>query len=120
MSTGLGLFIYGFAGVLAAIAGVTHAALYRNANPTSLHGTELDAIAAVVIGGAAITGGSGTVLGTLLGVLLLTIIRNSLILVGIPSEWQRFVVGIVLIIGVSIPAIRSARLQRKSISTVME
>jgi simple sugar transport system permease protein len=116
----LGLFIYGYAGVLAAVAGVTHAALYRNANPTSLRGTELDAIAAVVIGGAAITGGSGTVLGTLLGVLLLTIIRNSLILVGIPSEWQRSVVGIVLLVGVSIPAIRSTRLQRKSVSTSLE
>ena len=54
--------------------------------PISLLGTELDVIAAVVLGGAAITGGSGTVIGALLGVLLLTIIRTSLVLVGIPSD----------------------------------
>ena len=114
------LFIYATAGVLAAIAGVTYAALYRNANPISLLGTELDVIAAVVLGGAAITGGSGTVIGTLLGVLLLTIIRSSLVLVGIPSDWQKFVVGIVLIIGVSIPAARNARARRRIASTAME
>jgi simple sugar transport system permease protein len=114
------LIVYGTAGLLAATAGVTRAALYRNANPISLLGTELDVIAAVVLGGAAITGGSGTVIGALLGVLLLTIIRTSLVLVGIPSEWQKFVVGIVLLIGVSIPAVRSARARRRAVATVME
>lgn len=114
------LVIYATAGMLAATAGVTRAALYRNANPISLLGTELDVIAAVVLGGAAITGGSGTVIGTILGVLLLTVIRTSLVLVGIPSEWQKFVVGIVLLIGVSIPAARNARARRRIASTVME
>jgi simple sugar transport system permease protein len=114
------LIIYATAGVLAATAGVTRAALYRNVNPISLLGTELDVIAAVVLGGAAITGGSGTVIGALLGVLLLTIIRTSLVLVGIPSEWQKFVVGIVLLIGVSIPAARAARARRRAAETIME
>jgi simple sugar transport system permease protein len=114
------LIVYATAGLLAATAGVTRAALYRNANPISLLGTELDVIAAVVLGGAAITGGSGTVIGALLGVLLLTIIRTSLVLVGIPSEWQKFVVGVVLLIGVSIPAVRSARARRRTVATVME
>ena len=93
------LVVYGIAGVLAATAGVTHAALYRNANPISLLGTELDVIAAVVLGGAAITGGSGSVIGAMLGVLLLTVISTSLVLVGIPSDRQKLVVGIVLLIG---------------------
>lgn len=114
------LIVYAAAGLLAATAGVTRAALYRNANPISLLGMELDVIAAVVLGGAAITGGSGTVIGALLGVLLLTIIRTSLVLVGIPSEWQKFVVGIVLLIGVSIPAVRSARARRRTVATVMD
>jgi simple sugar transport system permease protein len=114
------LVVYGTAGVLAATAGVTHAALYRNVNPISLLGTELDVIAAVVLGGAAITGGSGSVIGALLGVLLLTVISTSLVLVGIPSDWQKFVVGIVLLIGVSIPAARNARARRKIAPTVME
>ena len=114
------LVIYGAAGSLAAIAGVTRAVLYRNANPISLMGTELDVIAAVVLGGAAITGGSGSVIGALLGVLLLTIIRTSLVLVGIPSEWQKFVVGIVLLIGVSVPAAQAARARRRIAPTVMD
>lgn len=113
-------FIYSLSGVLAAVAGITSAALYRQANPVGLRGTELDVIAAVVLGGASIMGGSGTVVGALLGVLLLTIIRTSLILVGIPSDWQRFVVGIILIIGVSVPAIRALRQQRQVVVTAAE
>jgi simple sugar transport system permease protein len=113
-------FIYSLAGVLAATAGVTYAALNRQANPVGLRGTELDVIAAVVLGGASIMGGSGSVIGAMLGVLLLTIIRSSLVLVGIPSEWQRFVVGIILVIGVTVPAIRSARQQRRAVVTAAE
>lgn len=113
-------FVYSLAGVLAAVAGVTYGALNRNVSPVSLRGTELDVIAAVVLGGASIVGGSGTVIGALLGVLLLTIIRTSLILVGIPSEWQRFVVGVILIIGVTIPAVQATRQQRRAAATVME
>lgn len=112
--------IYGLAGALAAVAGMTFAALYRQANPVGLRGTELDVIAAVVLGGASIMGGSGSVIGALLGVLLLTIIRTSLVLVGIPSDWQRFVVGIILIIGVSVPALRALRQERQAVVTAVE
>jgi simple sugar transport system permease protein len=106
-------FIYGSVGALAAIAGVTNASLYRNANPVSLQGTELAVIAAAVLGGTAITGGKGTVIGTLLGVLLISIIENSLVLVGVPTTWQNVVVGLVLLIGTGVPAIRALR--RRSI-----
>jgi simple sugar transport system permease protein len=113
-------FVYALAGLLAALAGITFAALNRSANPVGLRGTELDVIAAVVLGGASIMGGSGTVVGSLLGVLLLTIIRSSLVLVGIPSEWQRLVVGIILIIGVSVPALQAVRQQRRVVVTAAE
>lgn len=113
-------FVYSLAGVLAAIAGVTYAALNRQANPVGLRGTELDVIAAVVLGGASIMGGSGSVAGAMLGVLLLTIIRSSLVLVGIPSEWQRFVVGIILLIGVTVPAIQAMRQQARVVVTAAE
>ncbi|MFO7635665.1 MAG: ABC transporter permease [Caldilinea sp.] len=113
-------FLYALAGVLAATAGVTYAALNRQANPVGLRGTELDVIAAVVLGGASIMGGSGSVIGAMLGVLLLTIIRSSLVLVGIPSEWQRFVVGIILVVGVTVPAIRRSRQQRHAVMTATE
>jgi simple sugar transport system permease protein len=106
------LAIYGMVGGLAAVAGATNATLFRNANPIGLQGQELGIIAAVVLGGAAITGGRGSVTGTMLGVLLISIVQNSLVLVGIPATWQNVVVGVVLAIGITVPAARSARRAR--------
>jgi simple sugar transport system permease protein len=103
----LQLLIYGIVGGLASVAGVIDVILSRNANPVSLQGGELVVIAAVVLGGASITGGRGTVLGALAGIILLGIIENSLVLVGIPTVWQQVAVGAVLIIGVTIPALRA-------------
>jgi simple sugar transport system permease protein len=102
-------FIYGFVGLLAGIGGIVYGILSREADPFSIVGTELDVIAAVVLGGALITGGRGTVIGTLLGVLLITVISNNLVLLGIPTEWQRLVIGILIIIGVGIPALQALR-----------
>jgi simple sugar transport system permease protein len=92
-------------GVLAAIAGVFHVILGRNANPQDLVGNELDVIAAVVLGGASVFGGRGSVSGVVLGVLLIQVINNSLILAGVPTSWQRTAVGVILILGVGIQAI---------------
>jgi simple sugar transport system permease protein len=66
-------------------------------------------------GGAAITGGRGTVIGTVLGVALITLINNSLILVGIPSVWQRVVIGAVIIIGTGISASQSRAAERQAV-----
>jgi len=106
--------IYATVGGLAAIGGVTYASLYRNANPVGLQGGELAVIAAVVLGGALITGGRGSVLGSLLGVLLIGIVQNSLVLVGLPATWQQVAVGVVLIIGTGVPAVRALRQRRAS------
>jgi len=108
--------IYCLAGVLAAIAGVTQTALYRNANPAALMGAELEVIAAVVLGGASITGGRGTVTGTLLGLALITILKSSLVLIGIPSEWQKVAIGSALLIGTTVPAIRTRGQRRIPVS----
>ncbi|MCS6836028.1 MAG: ABC transporter permease [Anaerolineae bacterium] len=105
-------FIYAFVGLLAGITGLTFSALSREADPFSIVGIELDVIAAVVLGGASITGGRGTVIGTLLGVLLITLMSSSLVLLGISSDWQRFVVGLLIIIGTTIPVLQ-ARLRRR-------
>jgi simple sugar transport system permease protein len=87
------VFLFGYAGALAGLAGIIHVCANRQANPFDLVGTEINVIAAVVLGGARITGGTGTVLGTLLGVLLIVVINSVLVMVGIPSTWQRLVVG---------------------------
>ncbi|MCW2882769.1 MAG: putative transporter permease protein [Sphaerisporangium sp.] len=105
-------FVYAAVGALAGIAGATNASLLRNANPVSLQGHELGIIAAVVLGGALITGGKGTVTGTLLGVLLIGIVENSLVLVGVPTTWQNVAVGIVLLAGTIVPAVRAIRRRR--------
>lgn len=112
-------FIYGFVGFMAGIAGMIHTIMMRNANPVDLLGTELLIIAAVVLGGTRITGGHGTVIGSLLGLLLVITIQNSLILMGIPSYWQRFVIGALILIGTGVAAYQVKRSvnQRKSILT---
>ena len=86
-------FVFAYAGLLAGIAGILHVSANRLANPFDLAGSELAVIAAVVLGGARITGGSGTVGGTMLGVLLITLVSNVLILIGIPSTWQTAILG---------------------------
>ena len=106
------MIIFAIMGTLAAIAGVTQAFLSRFFNPVIFIGNPLDVIAAVILGGAAITGGRGTVIGTALGVLLIQLINKALILTGIPVEWQKLVVGLILIIFTSLPAIRERRARR--------
>jgi len=117
---GITIFIYAFVGFLAGIGGMTFGAFFREANPFAIVGTELDVIAAAVLGGTIITGGRGSVIGTMLGVLLVTITKNSLILVGIPSEWQKVVIGIILIIGTGIPAYRALKAQRQLSTNLAE
>lgn len=102
-------FIYGMVGVLAGIGGLMEGALIRQANPVDIVGDELNVIAAVVLGGASLTGGRGTVIGSLLGVALVTIMNNSLILIGVPSTWQRVVIGAIILIGTGIPAWQAQR-----------
>ena len=84
----------------------------NSAQPTAGAGLELDVIAAVVLGGASIFGGRGTVLGTLMGVFMLVMVKNSLIIMKVDTTWQRVVVGLIIIIATAITAWRD----RKSIA----
>ncbi|MCA0253478.1 MAG: ABC transporter permease [Actinobacteria bacterium] len=108
------VLLYMMVGALAAFGGIIYVILGKNANPQSLVGSELDIIAAVVLGGASIFGGRGSVLGTVLGVLLVQLINNNLVLVGIPSTWQRAAVGILLLAGVGIQALATVRASSRS------
>jgi simple sugar transport system permease protein len=107
------VFIYLLVGVLAGFAGMMHVTQVRLANPYELVGGELDVIAAVVLGGASIFGGSGSVIGTALGVILISLVQNSLILLGVPSAWQRLAVGLLLLLGISAQALSAATARRR-------
>ncbi|MGI4861640.1 MAG: ABC transporter permease [Janthinobacterium lividum] len=102
------VFVFGYAGFLSGLAGIVHVSSTRLANPFDLVGSELDVIAAVILGGARITGGSGSVVGTLLGVLLVTLINNVLILAGVPSTWQKVIVGIFIVLAGTVFASKRA------------
>ncbi len=102
-------FVYVYVGALAGLAGIIHASMSRMADPFSLVGQELSVIAAVVLGGARLIGGYGTLTGTLLGVALIVLVQNSLIVVGIPSTWQSVTIGLLILIGTGVPAWQAKR-----------
>lgn len=102
-------FVYCAAGALSGFAGLLHASMSWLANPRDFTGLELDVIAAVVLGGASIFGGRGSVLGTLMGVFILVMIKNSLILMHIDTTWQRVVVGVIIVAATAITAWRDRK-----------
>ncbi|MCX6042489.1 MAG: ABC transporter permease [Caldilinea sp.] len=106
-------FIYGFVGLLSGVAGMTFGSLARQANPQDIVGMELNVIAAVVLGGAQLTGGRGSVLGSVLGVILVVIASNSLVLIGVPTVWQRVVIGLIILIGTGLPALQARRVRQR-------
>lgn len=108
-------FIYAFSGFLAGIGGITHTALLRSCSPTDLPGTEMMVIAAVVLGGTRLSGGHGSIIGTLLGVLLMTIITNSLILLGLPSYSQAFMTGLLILVGTGLTIYQSKKVHDLSV-----
>ncbi len=108
----LTVLAYGLAGALAGIAGTLHACLAQQASPREFIGLELDVLASVVLGGASIFGGRGSVPGTVLGVLLLVLVNNSLILLGVPTTWQRVVVGLILVGAAGVTTLRERSRRR--------
>jgi simple sugar transport system permease protein len=109
-------FVYSYVGALAGLAGIIHVSLTRVANPVDLVGQELTVIAAVVLGGASIAGGRGTIVGTLLGIVLIVIVSNSLVALGIPSYWQRVAVGLLILLGTGVPAYQARRSRRATLA----
>jgi len=106
---GIQFFIYCYVGFLAGIMGVMHISLLRYSNPMYIVGTELGVIAAVVLGGARITGGTGSIIGTLLGVAMISILEKNLVLMGLSSYWHQLFVGLIIIISVSITSYQNKR-----------
>jgi len=110
---GLHLIVYGYMGFIAGIASLVQAQLAQSVAPTVLVGKELDVLAAVVLGGASLLGGVGTVFGTILGLTLLAIMQNGLVLMGVSSYYSQFFTGLIILISVSATAVTAARISRE-------
>lgn len=100
------LFVYGVSGLLAGLAGIMSASRLYSATGMLGQGYELDAIAAVILGGTSFTGGIGTIGGTLLGALIIAVLNNGLTLLNMSYFWQLVVKGLVIIVAVMIDRLR--------------
>ncbi|MGV3491177.1 MAG: ABC transporter permease [Devosia sp.] len=92
--------VYATAGSICGVAGILIASRLNSAQPALGQGYELDAIAAVVIGGTSLSGGRGTVLGTLIGALIISVLANGLRILSVAQEWQTVVTGTIIILAV--------------------
>jgi ribose transport system permease protein len=101
--------VYVLAGCMSGLAAVILVARLSSAQSSIALGWELDAIAAVVIGGASLAGGEGSILGTLIGAAMMGVIRNALILLHVSVYWQSVVIGLVIIAAVTIDRIRQSQ-----------
>ncbi|MFV0450694.1 MAG: ABC transporter permease [Propioniciclava sp.] len=99
--------IYMFAGLFTGLAGVVLAARLDSAQPQLGSGYELQAIAAVIIGGTSLLGGRGSIVGTVIGALIMSVLINGLRIMSIQTEWQTVVVGIVILIAVFFDSLRN-------------
>jgi simple sugar transport system permease protein len=107
------IFVFAYMGFLAGMAAIAQISYTKAVDPNGLIGFELSVIAAVVLGGANIMGGRGTILGTFLGVLLLGIMQNGLILARIDTFWQKVVIGSIILLAVSYDHIQYKRAKDK-------
>ena len=105
-------WVYTFTGIMAGIAGVVIASRLYSGQPRSGEGAEMDAIAAVVVGGTSMSGGSGRLGGTLIGVLIIGVLNNGLNLMGVDSNWQYIVKGFVILLAVYVDFIRNRKAGR--------
>jgi ribose transport system permease protein len=99
---GIKLLVYTISGALSAVGGLIVTSKLNSATPTAGDGYELDSIAAVVIGGTSLSGGRGSVLGTVLGALIIGVLNSGLIILRVPPFWQKVIKGLVILLAVAI------------------
>lgn len=96
------LIAFGMMGLLCAVAAIISTTYLNTVTTTSGEGREMDAIAAVILGGAALSGGRGTILGTFLGAVIMAMVKNGMVLLNVPVFWQDGFIGLVVIVAVLI------------------
>ena len=104
------IVIYSLGGFICGIAGLIIASRLNSAQPALGQGYELEAIAATVIGGTSLSGGRGTILGTIIGAFIMSVLTNGLRIMGVAQEWQIVVTGVIIIVAVYVDMV----LRRKS------
>lgn len=100
------IFVYGFAGIFFGVAGLMQFSRLTQGDPSGANGLELDIIAAVVIGGASLSGGTGSVLGSMIGALIMAVLRNGSSQMGWPTYMQEIIIGLVIILAVGLDKLR--------------
>src|SRR5207302_3753419 len=106
----LKIWIYGLAGLLFGLAGVMQMSRLRQGDPTVAAGSELDIIAAVVIGGGSLSGGEGSIFGALIGALIMAFLRNGCQQIGWPNYIQEIIIGAIIITAVALDQLRARRI----------
>ena len=105
--------VYALCGLMAAVSGIATAARLGVGQSTAGQGYEMDAIAAVIIGGASVAGGSGTVMGAIIGAAIMGVLNNGMVLLSVSAYWQQAVLGVVIIVAVSFDKIQNDRKNKK-------
>jgi len=103
------LFIYWLAGLFFGLSGLMQLSRLTQGDPTVANGLELDIIAAVVIGGASLSGGTGSILGSMIGALIMAVLRNGSNIMGWPNYMQEIIIGVVIILAVGLDRLRQSR-----------
>ena len=108
------MMAYIISGFFAGLAGIAYAATFSSSvAPGTGAGLELDAIGAAIIGGTSMTGGSGSIIGTLLGVFVMSLLKTGLPYIGLQANWQQIITGLVLIAAIYIDVLKNKRAARK-------
>ena len=103
------LVIYALSGLFAGLAGVMQYARLTVGDPTTAMGKELDVIAAVVIGGASLSGGVGDIVGAMVGAFLMSVLANGCTLTGVPNYVQEILIGAMIVVAVAVDSLRRKR-----------